>query len=66
MDRKPHLVKCDTICSERRIVGLGVKNLSIMNKAFLCKWSWRFANEKGAWWIKVIRGKYVRELVFFF
>ena len=22
------------------------------------KWSWRLANEKGAWWIEVIRGKY--------
>ena len=37
--QKPHLVKWDTICLERRNGGLGVKNLSIMNKAFLCKWS---------------------------
>ena len=37
--QKPHLVKWDTICLERRNGGLEVKNLSIMNKALLCKWS---------------------------
>ena len=25
---------------------LGVKNLSILNKALLCKWSWHFALER--------------------
>ena len=35
-----------------------MKNLKSLNKALLCKWSWRFANEKGALWIEVIKGKY--------
>ena len=61
--QKLHLVKWDTICLERRNGGLGVKNLSIMNKALLCKWSWQFANEKGAWLIEVIRRKYGEEEV---
>ena len=38
--------------------GLGVKFLSTLNKALLYKWSWRFANEKGAFWNQVIRGKF--------
>ena len=38
-----------------------MKNLSVMNKALRCKWSWLYANEKGAWWIEVIRGKYGEE-----
>ena len=41
--------------------GLGVKCLSSLNKALLCKWSWRFANERGALWNQVIRGKYGEE-----
>ena len=37
--------------------GLGVKCLSSLNKALLCKWSGRFANERGALLNQVIRGK---------
>ena len=35
LDRELHLVKWATIWSERRDRGLGVKNLSILNKALL-------------------------------
>ena len=42
-------------------IELGVKSLSILNKALLCKWSWRFAMEREAFWNKVIRGKYGEE-----
>ncbi|RVW81071.1 hypothetical protein CK203_045398 [Vitis vinifera] len=35
--------------------------LSILNKALLCKWSWRFAIEREAFWNQVIRGKYGEE-----
>ena len=30
--------------------GLGVKYLSTLNKALLCKWNWRFANEREVLW----------------
>ena len=33
-------------------------NLANLNKNLLCKWSWRFTNEKGALWNDVIREKY--------
>ena len=30
----------------------------MLNKALLCKWSWRFANERNALWRKVVSSKY--------
>ena len=58
MDKKPHLVRWEIVCKEKRSGGLGVKNLFWLNKALLSKWCWRFATEKGTLWNEVIRGKY--------
>ena len=58
MDKKPHLVKWSTVCVNKRNRGLGVRDLSILNRALLCKWIWRFANEKNALWRNVIRWKF--------
>ena len=41
MEQKPHLVNCPTFCLDKNIGGLGVENLSTLNKALLCNWSWR-------------------------
>nr|CAN70867.1 hypothetical protein VITISV_027610 [Vitis vinifera] len=49
------------VCLSKKKGGLGVKNLSILNKALLAKWNWRFANEREALWNQVIRGKYGEE-----
>ena len=46
------------MCLSKKKGGLGVKRLSILNKALLAKWNWRFANEREALWNQVIRGKY--------
>ena len=46
------------MCSEKRKGGIGLKNLSKLNKALLCKWSWRFANDQNALWRKVICCKF--------
>ena len=35
-----------------------VRDLFILNRALLCKWIWRFANEKNALWRNVIRWKF--------
>ena len=56
-----HLVKWETMCLDKRKGGLGIKSLTLLNKAFLCKWSWCFSNEKGALWNDFIRGKYGEE-----
>ncbi|RVW48131.1 putative ribonuclease H protein [Vitis vinifera] len=57
LERKIHLVKWELVCLEKDNGGLGVKSLFILNKALLCKWSWRFAMEREAFWNQVIRGK---------
>ena len=46
LERKPHLVNWDTVCQEKSRGGLRVRGLSLMNQALLCKWCWRFANER--------------------
>ncbi|CBI31907.3 unnamed protein product, partial [Vitis vinifera] len=61
LERKLHLVRWDLVCLEKCNGGLGVKSLSILNKTLLCKWSWRFAIEREAFWNQVIRGKYGEE-----
>ena len=41
--QRPHLVRWNLVCLERKKGGSGVRNLALMNKAFLSKWNWRFA-----------------------
>ncbi|RVW20626.1 Transposon TX1 uncharacterized 149 kDa protein [Vitis vinifera] len=45
----------------KRKGGLGVRNLVLLNKTLLCKWSWRFAVEREALWRQVISAKYGEE-----
>ena len=39
-------------------VQLGVRRLSLLNKALLCKWNWRYPTKREAFWNQVINGKY--------
>ena len=39
LERKPHLVRWGLVCLDKSKGGLGVKCLSTLNKALLCKWS---------------------------
>ncbi|RVX11243.1 hypothetical protein CK203_019778 [Vitis vinifera] len=52
MENKPHLVKWEIVCSNKR------KGLSKLNRALLGKWSWRFVEERGTLWKQVISRKY--------
>ena len=61
LERKPHLVKWDTVCLDKRKGGLGVRRLSTLNRALLCKWNWRFVNERETLWRNVISRKYGEE-----
>ena len=61
LERKPHLVNWDTVCLDKRKGGLGVRRLSILNRALLCKWNWRFANERENFWRHVISRKFGEE-----
>ena len=59
--RKPHLVNWKIVCVGKEEGGLGIRNLSTMNRAFLEKWTWRFAVEKNSLWKTVIKLKYGTE-----
>ena len=59
--QKLHLFKWKTVCLEKMKGALGVRNLFLMNIAFLCKWSWWYANEREALWKQVISQKYGEE-----
>ena len=61
LERKPHLVNWDTVCLDKRKGGLGVRRLSTLNRALLCKWNWRFANERKNFWRHVISRKFGEE-----
>ena len=61
LERKPHLVNWKTMCLEKSRGGLGVRSLSKMNQALLCKWCWRFANERNPLWRLVISTKFGEE-----
>ncbi|KAL6349008.1 hypothetical protein AAG906_033664 [Vitis piasezkii] len=61
LERKPHLVNWDIVCLDKRKGGLGVRRLSTLNRALLCKWNWRFANERENLWRHVISRKFGEE-----
>ena len=61
LESKPHLVNWNSVCQEKSRGGLGVRGLSLMNQALLCKWCWRFANERDSLWRLVISAKFGEE-----
>ena len=61
LDKKFHLVNWKTICSKKEKGGLGVKDLSLVNKALLGKWVSRFDEEESTIWKEVIIIKYLLE-----
>ena len=58
LDKKISLVSRATVCSNKSKGGIGIKSFSKLNKALLCKWSWRFANDINALWRKAICCKF--------
>ena len=57
-----HTWSTGKLFAKRKVEGrLGVRGLSLMNQALLCKWSWRFANERDSLWRLVISTKFGEE-----
>jgi len=57
-DFKFHLVRWNIAKQPLSIGGLGVRDLRLFNEVLLGKWLWRFMNEKGNLWRKVVAIKY--------
>ena len=58
LEKKPHLVNWMTLCTKKKKGGLGLRRFSNLNKVLLCKWCWRFVNERNSLWRKVISSKF--------
>ena len=57
LEKKSYLVKYAIVYSDKK-GGLGVRNLSTLNRALLCKWNWRFVVEIESLWRLVISRKF--------
>ena len=61
LEKKPHLVKWDVICSNKDQGGLGLRSLSLLNKALFGKCIWRFASEADCPWKRMICSKFGKD-----
>ena len=61
LDKRPHLVSWEVVCTDERKGRLGVKSLAILNRALLGKWLWRFANDSEGIWRRLICTNYGEE-----
>ena len=60
-ESKTHLVGWDKMCAPLKNGGLGIRNLTIFNKALLGKWLWWFGIEETRLWRRVIALKFGEE-----
>ncbi|CAN1356356.1 Putative ribonuclease H protein At1g65750 [Linum perenne] len=54
---KVHWVAWDMVKTSKRLGGLGIHDLQILNNSLLCKWAWRFAVERVGWWRILLTSK---------
>ncbi|TYK00226.1 LINE-1 retrotransposable element ORF2 protein [Cucumis melo var. makuwa] len=53
-----NLARWSTITTPKCKGGLGITNVKVINTALLCKWLWRFQEEKDSLWVEIISAKY--------
>ena len=58
MEGKTHLVNWEVVCTDKVKGGLGIRKITLLNKALLGKWIWRYACDKDNLWKQVIKAKY--------
>ncbi|WMV25460.1 hypothetical protein MTR67_018845 [Solanum verrucosum] len=52
------LVKWKTVITEKRVGGLGIKNMKNQSKALRMKWLWKYSNDNQNVWGSVIKENY--------
>ena len=62
LDKRPHLVNWQVVCSDKGQGGIGVKNLTLLNRVLLGKWVWTFAWDIDSIWKQVISSKFGYEV----
>lgn len=60
MDSKKeyHLADWKSICRPRKLGGLGIKPLHLVNQALLGKWLWSLGEEPDSLWFKIVSVQY--------
>lgn len=58
--KKRHAINWNQLCKPKDVGGLGIRNLQLMNDAFLSKILWRMHVEPTSLWAQVLLGKYGR------
>ena len=49
------------VCTDKRKRGLGIRSLSLLNRALLGKWIWRYVFYDEVFWKQIIEGKCGKE-----
>ena len=58
LENKIHLAKWSSVCKAKLKRGLGVRSLSLLNKALFCKLCYGFFSERDLLWKKIKKGKF--------
>lgn len=57
-NKKIAWVEWKKVCNSKEQGELGVKELTLFNKALLGKWMWQFLIKRGSLWVRVLESKY--------
>jgi hypothetical protein len=55
------MLKWSVVCRPREFGGLGIINTQILNECLMVKWIWKLYQQKESLWVKLIKGKYMRD-----
>ena len=58
-----HLVKWKIGITEKRVEGLGIKNMKNQSNALRTKWLWKYSNDNQILWGSIINPKYEESVV---
>ncbi|KAK3185175.1 hypothetical protein Dsin_032461 [Dipteronia sinensis] len=58
--RKMHLINWATVCLQKNLGGLGIKNTKLMNQVLLAKFGWRLDRKDVGFWGRVLKEKYLK------